>query len=169
MCFCTSRIRNGEVYKTLCGKFSLSSFISIIKKAQSLNLIFIYISLSVSLARGSHAFISWNSHDVRNARTSSAEPSPDGYIVVLERLAEPWVMPHTFFSKNSGWLSENIIRHLFHQLVQVISHCVQRMVKHHFINPEHIMINAETLEQHLETHRLSNGEYKTLTTGQYEI
>ncbi|KAI7814122.1 hypothetical protein IRJ41_008479 [Triplophysa rosa] len=45
----------------------------------------------------------------------------DGYIVVLERLAEPW-------------------------LVQAIGHCLQRMVKHPSIIPEHIMINTETLE-----------------------
>lgn len=71
---------------------------------------------------------------------------PDGYVVVLERLSEPWVKLRTFIQESGGELSERVVRAIMRQLLQTLDFFIHVGVKHHDIWTNTIIINRETLE-----------------------
>ncbi|KAI7804434.1 uncharacterized protein LOC130560121 [Triplophysa rosa] len=71
---------------------------------------------------------------------------PDGYVVVLERLSEPWVKLETFIQENGGQLSERVAQAIMRQLLQTFDYFIHVGVQHCDVWTNNIMINRETLD-----------------------
>ncbi|KAI7814287.1 putative serine/threonine-protein kinase ste20-like [Triplophysa rosa] len=74
---------------------------------------------------------------------------PDGYVVVLERLSEPWVKLETFIQENGGQLSERVVQAIMRQLLQTFDYFIRVAVQHCDVCTNNIMINRETLDMKL--------------------
>ncbi|KAI7801428.1 serine/threonine-protein kinase pim-1-like [Triplophysa rosa] len=70
---------------------------------------------------------------------------PDGYMLVLERLSEPWVRMDRFVQENGGELSETVARRMVRQLLETFDFFTRHRVMHGGISSEKVMINRDTL------------------------